>query len=366
MKIGIDVSCLAKQRTGIGIYTYNLIENLLKIDNSGEYCFFSASSFNLNVYSKSSKKVFSCFPKKYTTVFWEQLLLPLLIKREKIDLLHSPNYVSPYLSRVSTVITVYDLSAFMFPDTHPILRQLRHRLFLSYSLKKSSKVITISENSKKDIQKYFGTPKEKIEVVYPGVSSRFSRLDRRNIKVSGDIPSSFFLYLGTLEPRKNLITLLRAFSKIRYKIDQKLVVVGGRGWYYHDIFDLVKKLSIKEKVVFLGYLPDEVLVNIYNLADLFVYPSLYEGFGLPPLEAMACGCPVITSNTSSLPEAVGDAGIMIDPNDVEALAREMARVLADEKLRKEMSEKGLARAKLFSWEKCARETLQLYEEIAKR
>jgi glycosyltransferase involved in cell wall biosynthesis len=226
-------------------------------------------------------------------------------------------------------------------------------------------IISISHHTKYDMLKHFKIPEDKIKVIHLAANECYKPLKEDEIykineKYSLNHP--YILYVGGLEPKKNIPTLLKAFYKLKkHDVNHKLVITGEKRWNYKSIFETIDKLNLQKEVIFTGYIPDEDLPALYNAADLFVYPSLYEGFGLPPLEAMACGTPVITSNTSSLPEVVGDAGIMVNPYDIDELTNKMYKVLTNEGLTEELSKKGLERAKLFSWKKCAEETLNTYK-----
>lgn len=228
-------------------------------------------------------------------------------------------------------------------------------------------ILTISENSKNDLISYFNLPDHLVRVTHLSVAKNFRVIDNtahlNDFKVRHSLPDNYILFVGSIEPRKNLIGLINAFDKIKTKIKHKLVIVGGKGWLNSEIYAAIQEKKLESKVIFTGYVSDEELVAIYNLADVFVYPSFYEGFGIPPLEAMACGTPVITSNTSSLPEVVGEGGIMLDPSDTRAWASSICRVLRDESLRSKMVLNGLLQAKKFSWERTARETLKVFEEV---
>jgi glycosyltransferase involved in cell wall biosynthesis len=299
----------------------------------------------------------------------KMFLIPLYIKKNNPDVIHDTYHFAPFLflKKFKKVITVYDITPILYPETHKISRIFMHKYFFSPILKSSDKIISISENTKRDIIKHFKIPEDKIKVIPLAANENFRKLDENEtskIKSKYNINFPFILYVGTLEPRKNIPNLLNAFYKIKKQgIAHKLVIAGGKGWKYKEIFETIEKLNLQNDVIFTGYVPDEDLPGLYNAADLFVYPSLYEGFGLPPLEAMQCGTPVITSNTSSLPEVVGDAGIMVNPHDIGELANKMYEVLTNKDLRKELSKKGIERAKLFSWKKCAEETLKVYESL---
>jgi len=233
--------------------------------------------------------------------------------------------------------------------------------------KRSHHIITVSENSKSEIIKYLNVSEEKISVIYGGYADIFKlESDDRlssDVKRKYNITGNYLLYVGTLEPRKNLLGLIRAYAQSRAKDDFILVLAGGKGWQYENIFKLVRELKLENRIIFTGYVPENDLPGLYQGATLFVYPSFYEGFGLPPLEAMACGLPVIVSHTTSLPEVVGDAGVYVDPNDVEQISFSIDTVLSDSELRQTLIQRGLERAKLFSWEKAAKETLKLYQKV---
>jgi glycosyltransferase involved in cell wall biosynthesis len=236
------------------------------------------------------------------------------------------------------------------------------------SARKASKIIAISENTKKDIIDYFRIDEEKIRVIYLGVDRQFSpQPDTNEVGVLSkyNLPRGYILSVGTLEPRKNILRLINAYKMVASTGEPvpKLVIVGGQGWRNEDLGKLVRESGLADRVVLVGYVPDEDLPTLYRNAAVFVYPSLYEGFGLPPLEAMACGTPVITSNISSIPEVVGDAAILIDPYNTTEIAQAIASVLNNKELRDRLKMNGLVRSNLFSWDKTARETLKLYQEV---
>ena len=238
---------------------------------------------------------------------------------------------------------------------------------LPIAAKKAERIIAVSSSTKKDIMKLLNISSEKIRVIYLGIGSLYHPLEKKEVedfRRKEEIFGSFILYVGTLKKRKNVLNIIRAYKKIKEKgIKEKLVIVGNKSGEYQNIYKAVKRSKLEKDVFFSGYVDEALLPFYYNSAFLFIYPSLYEGFGLPILEAMASGTPVITSNVSSLPEVVGDAAILVNPNNIEEMAEMMQKVLTNQKLREKMREKGLKRAKLFSWERCARETLNLYEEI---
>ncbi|NKQ39724.1 MAG: glycosyltransferase family 4 protein, partial [Methanosarcinales archaeon] len=286
-----------------------------------------------------------------------------------IDIIHSPEDASLFvkLKNQKKIITVHDTIPFYFPNMFDFMTRYRYKILFSRTLKNSDKIIADSYNTKQDLIKHFKIPEKKIKVIHLAANENYKQLKENeinNIKQKYNLNYSFILYVGTLEVRKNISILLKSLYKLKKQgIKHKLVITGKKGWKYKSIFKIIEQLNLQKDVIFIGYVSDEDLPALYNAADLFVYPSIYEGFGLPPLEAMQCGTPVITSNTSSLPEVVGNAGIMIDPYDVVELANNMHEVLVNVSLREELSKKGLERAKLFSWKKCAEEHLKIYEEV---
>ncbi len=350
--------------TGASQYIHNLLLNLPYTDEENRYTVFlgerrfdAPPSLNLK---------FSRLPtgSPLGRIFWEQAVQPFVLRREGIDLLHSLAFVSPLVSPCPTVVTIYDLSFLLFPRSFQRLRRFYLGLFTRISAQKARRVIAVSENTRRDIVRLLEIPPEKVEVIHCGVGEIFRPLPEGevdNFRRRRGLPERFILFIGTLEPRKNVATLIEAYSLLiaRYP-SLKLIIGGAKGWFCEGIFAEVDRLGLQGRVLFPGYIPQRELPFWYNAAELFVYPSLYEGFGLPPLEAMACGTPVIASDASSLPEVVGEAGMLVNPLDVEALAEAMGHVLSDEALRRGMSERGLKRARRFSWRKMAHETVQLY------
>jgi len=283
-----------------------------------------------------------------------------------VDLLHALAFVTPLLSPCPAVVTVYDLSFLLYPESFKRFKRFYLGTFTRLSARKARRIITISESTKRDVVRLLGVSPEKVEVVYCGIDDAFHPLAEDQaaaLRSKRGLPERFVLFVGTIEPRKNIGRLIEAYARLRSASSRgvKLVIGGAKGWLYEDVFARVEELGLEGQVMFPGYIPASELPLWYNAAELFVYPSLYEGFGLPPLEAMACGTPVITANTSSLPEVVGEAGLTVDPLDVEGLAEAMRRVLGNEALQQEMRERGLQRAKGFSWMKTAQETMQVYK-----
>ncbi|XRP97069.1 glycosyltransferase family 4 protein [Methanocaldococcus sp. 16A] len=370
MKVGIVSDRLNRTLTGVGNYVYNLIKELSKIDKNIYLINYKENNLFPELNKIIIKNPFDIFPKKYSYYFWH-LYLNYYLNTEKIDLdiVHSPENVSLFIKfkKTKKIITIYDIMAFCFPDVCNFITRNRYKILLPKTLKTSDKIISISNHTKQDLIKHFKIPEDKIKVIHLAANEDYKPLKENEInkiKQKYNLNYPFILYVGGLAPNKNIERLIQAFYKLKKQgINHKLILTGIKRYKYKSIFETIEKLNLQKDVIFTGYVPDEDLPGLYNAADLFVYPSLYEGFGLPPLEAMACGTPVITSNTSSLPEVVGDAGIMVNPYDVDELAKAMYEVLTNDGLREELSKKGLERAKLFSWKKCAEEHLKVYEEV---
>lgn len=369
MKIAIDATVLPEKMGGAGIYVLNLIKVLSKIDRKNKYFIFiekrNIKKFKLgdNFHLIGIKSM-----PRSLRLLWEQIVFPFLLRRYKIEVLHSPRYTIPLLRFAwKSVVTFHDLLFLLFPKKHNVLKRFFYGRMLPIAAKKAERIIAVSSATKKDIAKLLNIPSEKIEVINLGIDSSYHPIEKKELqdfRRKEEIFGSFILYVGTLKKRKNVLNIIKAYKKIKEKkIKEKLVIVGNKSGEYQNIYKTVKNLGLKKDVFFTGYVDEKLLPFYYNSASLFIYPSLYEGFGLPVLEAMASGTPVITSNVSSLPEVAGDAALLVNPHDVEEMAEMMQKVLNNEELQEKMREKGLKRAKLFSWERCARETLNLYKEI---
>lgn len=296
-------------------------------------------------------------------ILWEQLVWPW--QSRKLDLMHSMAFVTPFVAPCPTVVTVYDLSFLHFPERFPALQRWYLTSQTKRSCRAAKRVITISESSRQDVHTFFDVPLSQIDVVYPGVNGRYRPLSPEQItsfRQKNNLPERFILHVGTLQPRKNIPTLLEALATLDDK-DIHLVLAGGKGWFYDEIFVQIEALGLVDRVIFPGYVADEDLPLWYNAATLFAFPSVYEGFGMPVVEAMACGTPVVASDASSIPEAVGDAGLLFNPQDAGELAERMASVLNDSTMSATMRTKGLKHAKQFSWEEAGQETAVIYHQI---
>ena len=372
MRICLDISPAVHRRAGLGRYAQELTAALLAIDTENEYVAFynRPSEAQIDPPLDRLSHLTTNLPNKP----WRMSVLLAQLARipqdrlfPGVDLFHATDHLLPRLSRVRSVFTLHDLVFRFYPETHMPLNRWFLTLMMPHFLRAADMVIAVSECTKRDAMRLYGLDEAKIRVIYEGVDPRFRSADPETIeavRARYGLPERFILSVGTIEPRKNLTTLLEAYRTLRDRgSDFKLVIVGRKGWLYEGFFRRLRELGLEGEVVFPGFVPDEDLPALYSAAELFVFPSLYEGFGLPPLEAMACGTPVVCSNAASLPEVVGNAAIMVDPYDVEGLAEAMHRVLADADLREELREKGLARARQFTWERTARETVAVYREV---
>jgi glycosyltransferase involved in cell wall biosynthesis len=291
------------------------------------------------------------------------------VRKQSLTLVHDPTGTAPLmLCPVKRLITIHDVFPLSFPGHSTALENIIYRFWLPYAVKHVDALITDSLQSKSDIQKFLHVSCEKITVIPLSAAKHFkglAPLEINQVLTCYGITQPYILYVGSIEPRKNLLRLLAAFSLLcQWSPKFKLVIVGSPNlWKSSPAAQFAEQKGLNDRVYFTGYVPDADLPALYNGADLFCFPSLYEGFGLPVLEAMACGTPVITSNTSSLPEIAGDAALLIDPYNIDAITAAMRRILEDSTLAQDLREKGLARARQFSWEKTAHQTLVVYEKV---
>ncbi|WP_027718318.1 glycosyltransferase family 4 protein [Desulfovirgula thermocuniculi] len=374
MRVGIDVDILGLSNTYTGIPNYirYLVDGLTKLEPSAHRIFLVSRRpvfANESLPGHFSQAV-ARWPFKRG---WNSLALPCSAWRLKLDLLHLPAFSTPIFAPCPLVVTVHDLAYLVYPDCcqQEIREYLTRRV--PFALKKASAVITPTASVKREIVKYFGLPEEKIFPVWHGVSPKCKVLARdvvAKIRSELALPEPFVLFVGTVEPRKNLRRLIEAYGRaVAQGLEHSLVIAGMRGWLCEEIYELPRRLGLEKKVIFLGYVPDDLLHALYNAADLFIYPSLYEGFGLPVLEAMACGTPVIASRIPSLSEVVGEAAMLVEPLDADAIASAMLFLAGNHEARRSLAQKGLERAREFSWEKTAQETIRVYEaalEFARR
>ena len=366
MRIGIDARKL--HDFGIGTYIRNLLRELAKMDHDTEYVILCRGDDRAAVGGLGP----NFRPVEETAgnySFAEQIRIPLALRRERVDLFHAPHYVLPPLVRCPSVVTIHDCIHLMFPQYLPNRWALAYaRTSISLAAKRATRVLTVSESSKRDIQKFVDIPAGKVDVIYNSYDPRFGvepnadAVDR--VRERYQLQGDFVLYAGNVKPHKNLERLIEAFHIVRDRgLDVKLVLIGDEISKYTSLRRAIHRNQLHNYVRFLGYMPEETLAVMYRLAGAFVFPSLYEGFGLPPLEAMASGCPVVTSNVSSLPEVAGDAAVLVDPYDAHAIADGIGRVFSDTTLRNELRRRGPERARQFSWESSVRRVREIYGQV---
>lgn len=368
MHFGIDARLTYHQRAGIGRYTLFLLDELAKLDQENQYTIFQHRRDREPLISAPNFQRKTIFAPVHSPL--EQPLLMAELFLQKLDLIHSTDFIPPLYSKVSSIITVHDLAFLRWP--HFLTKD--HATYYSQidrGVRHAQHIIVPSHSTKNDVIGQLGVPESKISVIYEAAASLYQPLPieetRAAVAARFGIPTNYIFFISTIEPRKNIGGLLRAFHHLRTKYnltDTALVLAGKQGWLYEQVYESVEKLGLQDSTFFVGRVSDEELHQLYVGARCHVHPAFYEGFGLPPLEAMACGTPTLVSNTSSLPEVVGDAALTFDPNDWEEMAVAIRRLLTDEDLHGEMREKGLLRAATFSWSRAAAETLHVYQRVA--
>src|SRR3989338_913339 len=374
MRIGVDIRCLMdKYYSGISEFTYNLLQHLFKIDSQNQYLLFYNSAQQSKVpdfpFTNVSFKEFT-YPNKLFNLSMRFLKLTEVDKLiGGVDLFLIPSFLFLNLSvDCKKLLIVHDLSFELYPEFFTPKRRLWHKLIGPKEFcRQADKIVAISENTKNDIVNLYGTDPEKIAVVYQGINDIFSQKvsgeQKETVKKKYQLPERYVFYLGNLEPRKNIKSLILAFEKLTNP-SVHLVIAGYQAWKYQDIYQLWQKSKAKDRIKFLGYVNALDKPALYSLAKVFVYPSIYEGFGLPPVEAMACGTPVITSFNSSLPEAAGTAGLMIDPYNINDLAQVITQVLTDQALAQELSRRGLDHSQKFNGAKQAEKFLAIINSLS--
>lgn len=370
MKIAIDArSATLHQGTGIGTYTNNLISKILSIDSKDEFTLFCSGKFNTNFNKKNTNIVYSS---GRHGSFYENYYIPSALNELQADLYHIPqNGIGlDFDTQIPTIVTIHDLIPYIMPETVGTGYLERFLRDMPNIISNSCGILTVSEYSKKDILKFFSSyPEDKIFVTPLAANNNFKPLDKNNCKLYVEhtfgVTDPYILYIGGFSLRKNVLGLVKAFSKVYKDLNKpyKLLLGGSLKDEGEKLFTFVKENNLQDKVIFCGYLEDQILPVLYNGCDAFVYPSLYEGFGLPPLEAMSCKVPVITSNLTSIPEVTGDSAILINPHNINELEKSLVTLLNDEILKATLSEKGYLRSLEFTWTKTAQNTLDAYKNL---
>ena len=356
---------------GIGTYIRNIVRELARIDLETEYVLLCREA--------DREAIATTLPRNFRPVVeqappysvLEQVRIPIALRRERIDLFHAPHYVLPPLIHCRSVVTIHDIIHLLFPQYLPSrLAYAYARLSIWGATRRSDRILTVSETSKLDILRRFRVPADKITVVYNAIDDRLlaepSPEEFARVRERYQLDHPFVLYVGNIKPHKNLERLIEAFDRLRHEPGfeaLRLLIIGDQISKYQSLRRAVHRHKLHKQVRFFGFVPLDTLAVLYRLASVFVFPSLYEGFGLPPVEAMACGLPVVTSNVSSLPEVVGDGAILVDPYSPDSIAEGMRAALTDEGLRATLRERGLARAREFSWEQSVRRIREVYDEV---
>lgn len=364
--IAIDATSIPEKPTGIGNYIKGLINALANIESTNNL-FVLVRSDQIGLFKHQRLNIVNCGKLNVTKrLLWEQFSLPFLLKKLKIDILHSPNYTIPLFAQCKKVCTIHDLTSYIFPNRRKKIHGCFFRLMIKLSVYNADCIISVSENTKKDIQRIFKKIKTPVECVYQGFSSSYSRDDKSIIPTKNMIANKpYFLFVSTIEPSKNVERMVDAFISFNNSCDKKysLCISGKLGWGYKNVLEKIEDESKNQSIEYRGYVKDNELVELYRDAFAFIYPSLYEGFGIPPLEAMACGVPVLCSNNSSLPEVVADAALTFDPYSTEEIESAMKKISDNNQLRDELINRGYAQCKKFSWNDTAAKVTSIYQKF---
>ncbi len=369
MRIGIDARLGSYIQSGITQYTHNLIRALAGLDQENKYVILKRYKDTTVITEQKNFRSARLYTPSHHHL--EPYLLSVELLPIGLDVVHWTDFIPPFFSRCPSIITVHDLAFLLYPHflTH---ESARYYGLIDRAVRHATHIIAVSEATKNDIIRLTGTSAKKITVIYEAAQSIYAPIEDTGLlaemRARHGLPDRFILFVGTIEPRKNLPTLIRAFDLLKknYRPDVGLVIVGKEGWLFDEVYRLVEELGLEGQICFAGRVPTKDLPALYSAAEMLVLPSFYEGFGLPPLEAMACGTPVIVSNTSAMPEVVQDAALRVTPEDVEGFTVAMWRLLSEPDLRQDMVVKGKKRAAFFSWERAASETLDVYRKFTKR
>lgn len=370
MRIAIDYTAAVRQGAGIGRYTRGLVRALAEIDQQNDYVLFSAGRDRQGGWPANFRLRPLPLTDRHLSILWQRLRLPLPIElvTGRVDILHSPDFVLPPTLARHKVLTVHDLSFMRYPEcsSPPLLEYLLGSV--PRSVAHADLILADSQSTRRDLLELLNVPPERVVVLYAGVEPRYAPQEPAAVQAVArryGLARPFILGLGTLQPRKNYVRLIRAYHLLRQRHDvpHQLVIGGGRGWLYEDIDATIAELGLEEKVRLVGFVDDADLPALYAAADLFAFPSLYEGFGIPVLEAMGCGTPVVTADNSSLPEVAGDAAMLVDALDVEALADALWRLIDDGALRQILVQRGQQQVQRFTWRAAAEQLLGAYSAL---
>jgi glycosyltransferase involved in cell wall biosynthesis len=380
MRIGIDYTAAVRQGGGIGRYTRNLIRALAQLDTENQYILFVAGGWGegdgLGPWPANFRVRWIPLSDRWVHVFWQRLRLPVPVQTitGALDLFHSPDFVLPPTGRTPAILTVHDLSFLCVPQFFvPGFREYLEKA-VSRAVNRAACILADSESTRGDLMQLMTVEPERVTVLYPGVESRFRPVKEAQVlaavRARYQLPDRFILGLSTLQPRKNFDGLIEAFRRLLARVADEpemaelhLVIAGGKGWMYEDTLAHVQRAGLGDRVHFPGFVAEADLPALYCLASAFAFPSWYEGFGLPVLEAMACGTPVVAANNSSLPEVVDEAGLLVDAADVDGLSGALGRLLTDEALQGRLIRAGLDQAQGFTWEGAAQQLLHVYRSF---
>jgi glycosyltransferase involved in cell wall biosynthesis len=358
---------LRQHEGGVKVYTSNLLDALLALDRENEYVFLYQDRRLVGSYAAYAnvKEVAVPVPSK---LVWDQLVAPAIAQREDVDVLFNPKFSVPLVWQRPSVFVLQGSDWFVMPQNQRWHDRVNHRVLTPLYCRKARAIISISNSVKRDVVHHLKLDGEKVKLVYYGLDHAIFHPVRdqerlRLVRARYRLPDRFILYVGQIYPAKNFGGILRAFARVRGNLPHKLVVAGEPRWKYTGEIRLIAELGLEQDVLFTGWVPQSELPEFYSLADLFLFPSTYEGFGMPLIEAMACGCPIVTSTTGSCPEVVSGAALLAEPADVGCIAQRVLEALTNRELRRQLVEKGLRRAQDFSWEKCARATLAVLTSL---
>lgn len=372
MKIAVDALTAKSFYHGMGIYIFNLLKRMIQVAEDHKFIVYKKPDvFSDFTITNDKVQINNIKGSRSLRILWEYTLLPASLKHEKVDVFWGPSNFLPPAKSCKFIVTIHDLSAFTYAQTYPFIRRRYYQYIISKATQRADFIITDSESSKQDLIKYFSIPDDKVIVIYCGIDEIFQPVESQdvilNVKQKYKLPAEFIFTLGVLEPKKNTERLIKAYARLKdtFKDIPHLVVGGSKkyGWKNEKIFQLVNSLKLNDLVLFTGAIDHKDLPVVYSAAELFVLPSLYEGFGLPVIEAMACGTPVVTSNTSSLPEIAGNAAVLVNPYNVLEIADVISLILYDENKKQEMIKNGFENIKRFNWEKAATELISVFEKV---
>jgi glycosyltransferase involved in cell wall biosynthesis len=368
MRIAINTLAMKSKLHGVGNYIKNLVWSLSSRDSKNEYLLFVSKENIGHVQGLPANFEIVLAPGNPSKkILWEQFILPGKLKKYSVDLYHGPSFSMPFVKTCLQVVTIHDASFNLTPEHHPMYRRHYYRATVPGVMRNVDAVISVSQRAKSDLLKLVSVTPQKISVVPLGVDPRFHSVKNENkllsLRNKYDLPRPFILFVGMIEPRKNIELLVDAYLSGNCSDRFDLVLAGSLGWDHSQLLQKITASAKKHCIRLPGYIEDADLPALYSAAEVFVYPSIYEGFGLPILESMACGTPVITSSVSSLPEVAGNAALLVDPRNLADLAWALQKVLAEKSLRDELTARGLQRAAIFTWDLTAQKTLSVYQHL---